>query len=293
MTASALYRAELEHVRSRPALRFRHRLTLAWLDLDELPDALERGPASARHPAPLRFAREDHWGDPRRPLADCVRDLVEARSGRRPQGPVRLLTQLRHLGTGFTPARFYYCYDAAGERPEAVVTEVTNTPWRERHAYVVSLHGGDGGAAQRCDGGALRHRCDKRFHVSPFMGMDQGYAWHLPPPARRLEVEIDCVREGRPFFRARLTGERRPLRASELWRALLRDPLQPLRLHALIHVHALRLWWVGARFHPHPGRSAAAPTGRGPELAGADAVHPPDRDRSNAAAEATQEVRSR
>jgi len=69
--------------------------------------------------------------------------------------------------------------------------------------------------------------------------------------------------------------------------------VQPLRLHALIHVHALRLWWAGAHFHPHPGRDVPAPTGRGPDLAGAGAVHPPEGSRSNAAATATQEVRSR
>ena len=71
------------------------------------------------------------------PLADAVRDLVEERTGARPAGPIRLLTHLRSFGHCFNPVSFYYCFDPAGERVEAVVAEVTNTPWGERHAYVL------------------------------------------------------------------------------------------------------------------------------------------------------------
>ena len=50
------------------------------------------------------FRRADFLGDPALPLADCVRELVAQRTGRRPAGPVRLLTNLRYLGLLINPS---------------------------------------------------------------------------------------------------------------------------------------------------------------------------------------------
>ena len=112
----------------------------------------------------MRFRRRDYLGDPAVPLADAVRALVADRTGAAPDGPIRLLTNLRTLGRCFNPVSFYYCFDR-DERLEAVVAEVTNTPWGERHAYV--LTGG---------GRVLRGEHKKAMRVSPFMGMEQRYA---------------------------------------------------------------------------------------------------------------------
>ena len=79
--------------------------------------------------------RADYLGDPERPLDESVRELVAERTGRRPEGPVRVLAAVRTLGYLFNPVGFYFC----GEDPvQAVVAEVTNTPWGERHCYVLS-----------------------------------------------------------------------------------------------------------------------------------------------------------
>jgi DUF1365 family protein len=48
-----------------------------------------------------------------------------------------LLTHLRYFGYCMNPVSFYYCFDAAGERVETIVAEITNTPWGERHQYVL------------------------------------------------------------------------------------------------------------------------------------------------------------
>ena len=100
-------------------------------DLDELPDAFDRHPLwSARRAAPVRFRRADYLGDPELPLADAARDLVADRTGRRPDGPVRLLTMARTLGVGYNPVSFYYLYTDT-ETVQAMIAEVTNTPWGE------------------------------------------------------------------------------------------------------------------------------------------------------------------
>ena len=100
-------------------------------------------------------------------------DLVEERTGWRPVGPIRLLTLLRNWGYYFSPLSLYYCFDRAGQTVDAVVAEVSNTPWRERHWYVLWQGNRIGEPSQ------LRFRHPKGFHVSPFMDMDMQYEWHL------------------------------------------------------------------------------------------------------------------
>jgi DUF1365 family protein len=128
---SAIYHGWLRHRRHAPSRHaFRYRLFLMYLDLAEL-DTVFRGRWlwSARRMALARFDRTDHLGDPDVPLDRAVRDLVESRGGRRPAGPIRLLTHLRYFGHCFNPVSFYYCFDAGDTRVETVVAEVNNTPW--------------------------------------------------------------------------------------------------------------------------------------------------------------------
>ena len=165
----------------------------AYLDLDELPELFDHSRLwSARGRAIAVFRREDHLGDSTRSLADEVRRLVGARSGRAPAGPIRLLTNLRYFGHCFNPVSFYYCFAADGERVEAVVAEVTNTPWGERHAYVLEP------AADRPPGAVLRGHFAKEFHVSPFMGMDHTYSWSMTEPGEQLVVHIESAFTGTP-----------------------------------------------------------------------------------------------
>ncbi|HET9051614.1 MAG TPA: DUF1365 family protein, partial [Candidatus Dormibacteraeota bacterium] len=117
MTASScLYEGTVVHRRVAPVEHsFRYRIFMLYADLEELPGLLAgRRLWSATRPAPVWLRRADHLGDPRRPLAECVRDLVAARLGHRPAGPVCLLTHPRLLGVGFNPISVYYCRDRAG-----------------------------------------------------------------------------------------------------------------------------------------------------------------------------------
>jgi DUF1365 family protein len=239
--ASCLYEGALHHRRSDPPYDFTHRLALAYLDLEELPHLLG-GRLQASHPGIVRFRRAGYLGDPRQPLGESVRELVERETGWRPRGPVRILTQLRVLGYAFNPVSFYYCLSVDGQSIEALVAEVTNTPWGERHPYVIT-----GGS------GAFK----KAMHVSPFMGMDHTYACHAEVPGRRLSVRIENWREGEKVFQAGLALERRELNSATLRRALIRYPLPGARVLAQIYGHALALRLAGAPTFRHP-RSAGS-----------------------------------
>ena len=242
MTASAIYEGTIRHRRF--AVRtheFRHRLALLYVDLGEL-EGLLGGRLAGVRPGLVRFRRSDYLGDPAVPLADAVRAQVERCTGRLTGGPVRLLTQLRTFGHCFNPVSFYYCFSPA-EQLEAVVAEVTSTPWGERHAYVLE---------RTDDGRILEASHAKRLHVSPFMGMEQSYLWRVAEPGPTLSVHIESLQSQRLAFDATLSMTRAPLTRRGLASVTARYPAATLRVLGLIHGHALALKLKGVPVHPHP-----------------------------------------
>jgi DUF1365 family protein len=253
MVNSALYEGTLHHRRRRPQRHeFAYPIAMPYLELGELEEVFDRHPLwSIERRNAVSFRRADLLGDPGTPLDKAVRDVVEAKIGRRPTGPIRLLAHVRTWGWLFNPISIYFCMDAAGETIDALVLDVMNTPWHERHAYVI-------------DGGEGEHRFSKELHVSPFFGMDQEYRLRLTRPGERLIVRLDLLEHDKVVFNATLSLRRRRISRAALGRLLWRYPLLTPRVSMGIYWQALRLWRKGARFHRHPRRGEAAarlPTG--------------------------------
>lgn len=240
---SALYEGSVHHTRmALPRHGFTKRLFMAYLDLDEL-DRVFAGRLfwGVERRRFVSFRRADHLGDPALPLAEAVRRLVRERTGRAADGPIRLLTQLRTAGYVFNPLSLHYVFAASGGL-DAVVADVSNTPWNERHCYVLPAE------ASRVDA-----RAAKTFHVSPFLPMEHEYRFRLDAPADALSVRIESFdRTGERAFAARLELERREIDGRSLARALLRFPLMTAQVIGGIYWQALRLHRLGAPFHPHP-----------------------------------------
>ncbi|MGR9036535.1 MAG: DUF1365 domain-containing protein [Gammaproteobacteria bacterium] len=245
---SCLYVGQIRHRRFAPKTHeFVYRLFMTYLDLDEL-DAVFDGSRlwSTRRPAPAWFRRSDYLGDPAVPLDQAVRDLVEQRTGSRPEGPMRMLTHLRYLGYCFNPVSFYYCFNPLHGKLETVVAEITNTPWDERYAYVLTL------AQDIGEGNVHRYLFPKGFHVSPFFPMDLNYDWRFTDPGRRLCIHMGLIREGMKVFDATLNLRRVEITPARLALILLTYPFMTLKAIAGIYFEAARLKLKGIPFYDHP-----------------------------------------
>ncbi len=246
---SRIYEGTVRHRRFRPAENsFRYRIFFMYLDLAELPTLFEHHPLWSNEKFNIAwFRRRDHFGDPSISLEDAVRDLVEAETGRRPLGPIHLLTQLRYFGYCFNPASFYYCFDPSGRHVETIIVEIHNTPWGEVHCYVLPEQRSEHPLADW-----RRHRFAKTFHVSPFIDMDIHYDWRFRLPGERLNVHMIDYQGGSILFDASLALERREVNRSSLTRVLFQYPLMTAKVIFLIYWQALRLVLKKVPMFTHP-----------------------------------------
>lgn len=244
---SCIYRGTVTHRRQAPVEhRFRYSLWWLYLDLDEWPDVRDAVRGLSHRPfAPAAFCRHDHMGDRAIPLTESIRRFVRAESGcDLATGPIRLLTQPRSFGLYFSPLNLYYCFDDL-DHLVAIVAEVNNTPWSERHCYLL------------WNGNRLHERKHsyqhaKTFHVSPFMAMDQTYRWRIGPPGETLSVHLATERGGQLFFNAGMQLARQPLTSWSLASNLACGPVNAARVLAAIYYQALRLWMKRCPYFPHP-----------------------------------------
>ena len=264
LDAACLYTGRVRHRRFTPKPhKFAYGLYMTYIELGRMDEILDQVAwASSRRPALVRFRRDDYFGDSTRSLEDEVRDLVETRSGVRPDGPIRMLTHLRTWGLSFNPVSFFYCFDRSGTELEHVVAEINNTPWDERYTYVLSEPVEDRNGRS---GRVLTYRTTKDFHVSPFIDMNVRYKWVFSQPGEGLVVHMEDHPTGTgadgKIFDATLSLDRRlPLTTGNLLRCQLRRPAMPAMVVVWIYRQALSLWLKKTPFFSHPKKRSPADT---------------------------------
>ncbi len=252
----------VSHHRTEPEHRFTQRVALPLLFTDELYEAgrlhplvhLDPDRPPRRHHA-VRLLRSDFVTPHDVPIEQAVAGRVEAAGGK-VRGPVAVLGHVRTWGWVFNPLTLYYCFDETGRSVEWTVLEVTNTPWQERHCYVIGPPG--------------RHQMAKAMHVSPFLPMEAVYDVRYSAPGERLSVHFDvrATDSRHRLLTASMQLHRRPLDRRAFDRLLWRRPAMTTRVSAGIYACAAQLASHGAAFHPHPEDRVPAALGRVPEATG-------------------------
>ncbi|MER7973910.1 DUF1365 domain-containing protein [Streptomyces sp. NPDC096080] len=233
VSAPALYRCAISHVRTAPVRHaLRHR-TYMWLVDPDRPPELPRGLGVL-----ARFDPRDHFGGDAPTVRAGLDAFLAGHGVDLEGGPVVMLTHARVLGYVFNPLTLYWCHGPDGVQ-RCVVAEVHNT-YGGRHSYLL-----------RPDASG-RASVDKEFYVSPFFPVDGRYRMRLPEPGERLDLTVHLERDGGRPFTATVRGARSAASPGTLLRLALRHPLSTLAVSAAIRLHGIRLFLRRLPVQPRP-----------------------------------------
>ena len=245
---SAIYSGRLRHRRFFPkSHEFSYDISLFYLDLAELPDLFNNNLfVSVNRPNLAWFNRKDYFGNPDVSLDKAVRDYVTAEKGYCPQGPIRLLTQLRIFGFCFNPVSFYFLFEKDQQKPAMILAEVNNTPWNQRHAYILECD----------DQGKVKADFDKLFHVSPFNPLAMTYHWISTAPSEQLVIHMEnhqaSATGDSKHMDATMTLQRKAWSASAVNRLIGLQPWAAIKVPLAIYWQAVKLFFKRVPFYSNP-----------------------------------------
>lgn len=176
---------------------------------------------------PIRVVEKDYVKGEPIPLRNRIEKKIRDLGGDFQGGKIAMVAQGRCLGLYFSPANFYFCYQGEGNQKtcQYMLAEVSNTPWNERHYYLVDL--------------TVQAPTDKVFHVSPFMDLNMKYHWQVKPPSeekRQLLIHIENVASEDSRFYQKVSEVESPVK---IFDATLSLKKVPLSRGSLLHV------WLG------------------------------------------------
>ncbi len=241
----AIYQGIIIHQRSSPKKHsFTYKTNMLYLDLDKIKEAFSDNFFwSYNKPNFASFYRSDFYGEKNKTIKKSIQTLLLKKINLNHKGKVFLLTTIRFFGYSFNPVSFYYCFDET-EKIQAIVTHITNTPWKEKYAYVHDCRNNSSMSKI--------FKFEKSFHVSPFMPMDINYNWVFTSPKDFLYVSMDNLLKNKLIFNATLKMTKRAWTAYTLNKILFLSIPMSIKAIILIYFNALILFIKKVKFYPHP-----------------------------------------
>lgn len=222
---------------------------MLYIDLDELPQLFNPFWLWSKDKFNLAsFNSKDYLAHSEKDIKQAIYQQVEKQYQVKPSGPVRMLTHLRYFGYCFNPVTFYYCFDESDNNIEFIVAQVSNTPWNQKHCYVLDNRQQK---LQIADSTIIRSQMQKQFHVSPFLPMDMTYQWQIGYPAEKLSVFIENYQNDKKVFDATLLMHEKTINSFNLAKALMQFPFVTGKVIFAIYWNALILWIKGMTYYPN------------------------------------------
>lgn len=241
---SAIYVGDIRHRRfAVKEHHFKYPLYMMWVDLSR-PEEL-----NGIHPwlgcdgfKALKFNQSDYFNyqtDMQLPVKQRALDKIAQLGVTQTFSHVFMLGQMRCFGIYFSPVNFFFYQTPNGEFSH-MLAEVSNTPWNERHYYVVPLQ--------------KKVNFKKVFSVSPFMNLDMNYHWSVRQNSDNTMIHIENKKDEKLLFDATLRLQRQPLTKQQVSAVLKRFPAMTLSIFKGIYIHALKLFCKRVPFIGHSGK---------------------------------------
>ncbi len=241
---SAIYIGDIRHRRfAVKAHQFNYPLYMMWVDLAH-PDEL-----NSVHPwlgltgfKALKFTQSDYLNyqtNMQLPLKQRALNKINELGIDTEFSQVFMLGQIRCFGLYFSPVNFFFFQTCDGHFTH-MLAEVSNTPWNERHYYVVPLE--------------KKVNFKKVFSVSPFMNLDMNYFWHIRMNTNNTLIHIENKKGKTLLFDATLRLQKQPLTKQQVSAVLKQFPAMTLSILKGIYLHALKLFCKGVPFIGHAGK---------------------------------------
>lgn len=259
MLSNALVKGWVRHRRYKPkAHQFEYKMTWTLLDLDKAEQLFQKSRLWGIEKANIVSYRQADFHQNNR-SADCslpsplatkqnVLDSIQRHKGEEFNGKVFMLSHLRNYGYNFNSVCFYLCYDHQ-DKLKYIISEITNTPWGERHSYIFDCEKDNDSERDA----VMQFNFSKAFHVSPFIKMDMHYRWSFKVTAKNLRVHMVLITsEGQKYFDTTFTAELIPLTHKTMRQYAFRHALQPHKMSFLIYWQALKLWLKRLKVYDHP-----------------------------------------
>jgi DUF1365 family protein len=241
--SSLVYKGKVRHRRFvKKPHEFSYRLFMFCFDVINVASEFKNVPQVSDEKFNWFSFRRKNYLKANTPLDLTARELVKEKTGVMPTGKIYLLTQLSCLGYCFNPISLYFIFKENSDEMDCMIVEVTNTPWGETHAYVLS-------DPEKLRDDIYYYTFAKKLHVSPFLEMDYEYHFKLKINKDSIIVHLENYKDEELHFDATLSLSAVPLPATKVF---FQFPLMSYKVSAGIYWQAFKLWLKGVPFHSHP-----------------------------------------